>query len=67
MPQANMMFSIQLPSQDGKTKGSVSIGRFLSDTVASVPHFTKDDFERLLADSSQVGPGEQLCVSVHPS
>jgi translation initiation factor 3 subunit F len=36
--------------QAGKRKGSTVIGRYLAETVAAVPHFTRDDFERMLAD-----------------
>lgn len=35
----------------GKRKGSVAVGRHLAETVASVPHYAPEDFERMLADN----------------
>lgn len=37
--------------QSGKTKGSLVVGRHLSEAVAAVPHFAPADFERLMQDS----------------
>lgn len=37
-------------AQAGKRKGSTAIGRYLAETVAAVPLFSRDDFERMLAD-----------------
>ncbi|KAL4428083.1 hypothetical protein ABPG75_002172 [Micractinium tetrahymenae] len=34
----------------GKQKGNTAVGRHLADAVAAVPHFTKADFEKMLAD-----------------
>ncbi|KAI7845685.1 hypothetical protein COHA_000799 [Chlorella ohadii] len=36
----------------GKQKGNTAVGRYLAETVAAVPHFTKADFEKMLADQS---------------
>ena len=38
--------------QAGKQKGNTAVGRYLAETVAAVPHFTKADFERMAADQS---------------
>ena len=35
-------------SQAGKAKGSVAVGRYLAETVASVPHFQREEFEKLM-------------------
>ena len=40
------------PPQAGKQKGNTAVGRYLAETVAAVPHFTKADFEKMLADQS---------------
>lgn len=39
-------------SQAGKQKGNTAVGRYLAETVAAVPHFTKADFEKMMADQS---------------
>ena len=36
--------------QAGKQKGNTVIGRYLADTVAAVPHFTREDFDKMLTD-----------------
>jgi hypothetical protein len=36
--------------QAGKRKGNVAIGRYLAETVATVPHYGRDEFERMLTD-----------------
>lgn len=38
---------------DGKCKGDPTIGRYLADTLAVVPHFNRTDFERLFNESVQ--------------
>jgi hypothetical protein len=38
------------PPQAGKQKGNTAIGRYLAETVAAVPRFGKDEFERMLSD-----------------
>lgn len=43
-------FAAPCPPQAGKQKGSTAVGRHLADAVAAVPHFTKADFEKMLAD-----------------
>lgn len=35
----------------GKRKGSVAVGRYLAETIASVPHFGQEEFERLMEDN----------------
>lgn len=42
--------SSRLLPQAGKQKGNTAVGRHLADAVAAVPHFTKADFEKMLAD-----------------
>lgn len=34
----------------GKRKGNTAIGRYLAETVAAVPHFGRDEFDRMFAD-----------------
>lgn len=36
--------------QAGKQKGNTVVGRYLAEAVTAVPRFSKDDFERMLAD-----------------
>jgi len=36
----------------GKRKGSVAVGRYLAETIASVPHFGKEEFERPMEASA---------------
>lgn len=40
-------------SQEGRKQGNPTIGRYLAETLAVVPHFSKLDFERLFNDSVQ--------------
>lgn len=35
----------------GKQQGSVAVGRYLAETIASVPHFSREEFERLMEDN----------------
>ena len=39
--------------QAGKRKGDVSVGRYLADTVASVPFMSKEELEQMYTDSTQ--------------
>lgn len=36
--------------QAGKRKGNTMVGRYLAEAVAAVPHFTREDFDKMLAD-----------------
>lgn len=36
---------------EGRQKGSVSIGRYLAETVATIPHFSTEELTKLLQDS----------------
>jgi len=38
------------PPQAGKQKGNTVVGRHLAEAVAAVPHFTREDFDKMLAD-----------------
>ena len=39
--------------QARKRKGDVSVGRYLADTVASVPFMSKEELEQMYTDSTQ--------------
>lgn len=56
-------------AQAGKVAGDPSLGRYLADTLAVVPHFAKADFEKLFNDSVQVrlAPSSlSLCAWLDP-
>lgn len=42
-------------SQEGQIEPDNSVGRFLADTMASVPRISSDAFDKLFNDSVQVG------------
>jgi translation initiation factor 3 subunit F len=41
--------------QAGRREGDASVGRYLADTLAVVPHLEAGDFERLFNESMQDG------------